>query len=75
MVLGVLGVEGGECLWGLVWRLWREKWLYLWITANAWEGLQCCGGGVEGSGRRWSACEGLWGVVGSYGGLYERVLQ
>ena len=26
------------------WGLWREKWLYLWITATAREVLQCCCG-------------------------------
>lgn len=30
-MLGVLGVEGGECLWGLVGRWWRENWLLFWI--------------------------------------------
>ena len=39
------------------WGLWRENWLYLWITATAREVVQCCGGGV------WSACEGFGGGV------------
>ena len=33
-----------------------------WITATAREGLQCCGGGVEGTGRRLEVPMGSGGV-------------
>ena len=55
---------------GRWWGLWREKWLYLWITATAREVVQSC------RGRRleqWAACmecacEVWWAVLWrSYG--------
>ena len=48
-----------------VWGLWRENWLLFWITATAREGMPCCGGRVEGAGRR---MESLWGLVGVWAG-------
>ena len=60
VLLGVLGVEVLGGVLGRWWGLWRENWLYLWITATAREVVQCCWGGVE----HWAA----FGVpVGSCG--------
>ena len=44
MLLGVLGVEVLGGVLGRWWGLWRENWLYLWITATAREVVQCCCG-------------------------------
>jgi hypothetical protein len=58
-----MGVEGGECLWGLVGRWWSENWLPLWITATALEALL------------WR-CGALWGLDGVFcEGALRWVLQ
>ena len=46
-VWGGAGGMGVEVLGGVLgrwWGLWRENWLYLWITATAREVVQCCCG-------------------------------
>ena len=57
VVLGILGVEGSEHLWGLVGRWWRENWLWCGLLRRL-LGRGCRAPGVP-----------LWGVVVSCGGL------
>jgi hypothetical protein len=49
--------------WGRLEALWRENWLYLWITAVLGKGCSAAGSGVEGTGRRLEVPVGRGGVL------------
>ena len=39
--------------------------LHQWVGGGiVWKRLQCCGGGVEGSGQGLDVCGALWGLCG-----------
>ena len=67
-VWGGAGGVGGRRRWlwaqGRLEGLWRGKWLFLWITATAWERLPYRRGGVEGTGQRKECLSGLVGRGG-----------
>ena len=71
MLLGVLGVEVLGGVLGRWWGLWRENWLYLWITATAREVVQCCCGRRLEQWAAYGVPVGVWWVLQRF---YGRVL-